>query len=168
MRALDSLVGARCWHLSAGGPTAPSFLLVMGAQVPRERPLRNPRQPRAFRLNRGSIELLVWCSWRLQTSRSVLASSDQLSAGLRELRRLIGKRVLRVSCTPPAWDLRLEFTGGLVLAVFSNHVAPYASIDQNWELWLPNRTVRAGPGQKWEESPVSRRSGCDPKKLGPA
>ena len=83
---LDSLLGQPCWHVSAGGATAPSFVLVLGGRVPRDVPLTNPAQPDDFRHNRGAVELLVWSSWRLQRGPSVLATSDQGEAGLPALR----------------------------------------------------------------------------------
>jgi hypothetical protein len=146
------LVGQRCWHVSAGESTLPSFTLVLGDMIRRQRPLRNQSQPETFRLNRGSTELLVWCSWRLQDADSVLASSDQGTEPLTELQQLIGQSVVSVECTPPAWDLRLRFSNERVLVVFCDHADEGASIAQNWELYSVDKTIRTGPGVEWEES----------------
>jgi hypothetical protein len=150
-----ALVGQKCWYVSAGGKTAPSFMLALGDQVPRERPLRNPAQSPEFRKFRGSVELLVWCSWRLQRSAAVLASSDQGATGLPALQAIINLSVTDVVCSPPAWDLLVRFSDGLELVVFCDHVAPDASIEQNWELWSPQGHVGTGPGAEWGEDPLS-------------
>jgi hypothetical protein len=143
---LESMVGEECWHVSAGGATAPSFVLAMGAKIPRSRPLRNPAQPEEYRLNRGSVELLVWSSWRLQGVASVFATSDQGANGVASLKTLIGSKIKAVKCTAPAWDLWLEFSDGKQLITFSDHLEPDASIESNWELWTAGKHITAGPG----------------------
>ena len=87
---LDALVGKPCWHVSAGGRTAPSFVLVLGGRVPRDLPLKNPAQPEAFRNSRGEVELLVWSAWRLQRGPRVLATSDQKGLAQRLILFLLG------------------------------------------------------------------------------
>lgn len=140
------MIGEACWHVSAGGPTAPSFLLVMGGRIPRPEPLKNPHQPDAFRHNRGTVELLVWSSWRQQNRTDVLATSDQGESGLDRLRSLAGATVTTVSCLAPAWDLNIHFSDGTELVTFSDHLEPDASVAMNWELWYDGRYLRAGPG----------------------
>lgn len=148
------LVGQRCWYISAGGVTAPSFVVVMGNRVTRERPLANKHHPQEFRENRGSVELLVWCSWRLQRGREVLASSDQGQFGLATVKGIVGAVVDEATCIPPAWDLTVRLSNGLELQVFCDHVEPNASASQNWELWYPGGYACAGPGGEWtEEAP---------------
>jgi hypothetical protein len=146
------LVGEDCWYVSAGGATAPSFRLVMGEKIPLVQPLKNPNVPESFRFNRGSVELLVWCSWRLQTPSSVLATSDQGPGWVEQLQGLIGQSVTGVVCSPPAWDLRISFADGTELLVFCDHADDESSIAQNWELYLPERVIRTGPGSAWEET----------------
>jgi hypothetical protein len=150
-KLIARMVGAVCWHVSSGGATAPSFVLVLGDKILRSSPLKNPAQPEEFRNNRGSVELLVWSSWRLQTATDVLASSDQGDVGLNVLRRLVGLKIISASTKPPAWDLFIQFSDGTELLTFSDHVAPDASIDQNWELWAENRRLGAGPGSALAE-----------------
>jgi hypothetical protein len=97
----DAFRGVRCWHVSAGASTASSFMLVFGDKIRRDRPLRNPSQPEAFRIHKGSVQLLVWCSWRLQNASSVLASSDQGPGWVEQLQELIGQTVTDLVCLPP-------------------------------------------------------------------
>lgn len=39
------LVGQRCWYVSAGGVTAPSFSLALGEQIPYGPPFDKHRSP---------------------------------------------------------------------------------------------------------------------------
>jgi hypothetical protein len=148
---VQALVGQRCWYVSAGGATWPSFVLVCGEMVVRDTPLRNQLHPDSFRNHRGSVELLVWCSWRLQTDATVLASSRDDEARARTLDQLVGATVRRVTCSAPAWDLELTLSSGVALAVFADNHGPDASPSRNWELWLPGACVQAGPGEAWDE-----------------
>lgn len=147
------LAGLRCWHVSGGGAAGASFRLVLGDQIPREQPVRNPAHPESFRMNRGAAELLVWCSWRLERFTDVLASSDQERLGVSMLMRLVGTEITNLECVAPAWDLRIDFSDGHRIVVFCDHVDPGSSIAQNWELYLLDRVIRTGPGAVWEESP---------------
>ena len=148
---LESMIGERCWHVSAGGATAPSFVLAMGAKVPRESALANPTQPEEFRLNRGSVELLVWSSWRLQEGDSLIASSDQGEDGAMRLRSLAGQKIEAVRYVPPAWDLQIRFADGKELVTFSDHLERDSSIEANWEFWANDKHLVAGPGTQLAE-----------------
>lgn len=149
--AIKELVGQNCWYVSAGGATAPSFTLVLGEKVLRERALRNLAHPLEFRTNRGSVELLVWCSWRLQSTTQVFASSDQGEFGLQVLKNVEGTTILETNCYPPAWDLSIRFSNGLELSIFCDHIEPNCSISQNWEFSGPRGYVATGPGTSWSE-----------------
>jgi hypothetical protein len=151
---VQALVGQRCWYVSAGGVTWPSFVLVCGEMIARDMPLRNQVHPDTFRNYRGSVELLVWCSWRLQTDAAVLASSRDDEPCARTLDQLVGATVSRASCSSPAWDLELAFSNGLTIEVFADSHGPDASPSRNWELWVPGTCVQAGPGEAWEEEPM--------------
>lgn len=152
--AVQQLVGQRCWYVNSGGSTWPSFTLVCGDAIPRDMPLRNRAHPEAFRWNRGSVELLVWCAWRLQTASSVIATSDDEETAARSLDVLTGATVVRATCTPPAWDLELAFSSDLVLKVFADRHARDRGIAENWELWIPGAHACAGPGVVWEQVAV--------------
>jgi len=145
----QALEGQTCWYVSAGGATAPSFLLACGDKVARERPLKNERHPEEFRKFRGSVELLVWCSWRLQRGVDILASSDQEDVGLAALDQLVHTRIKGMSCTPPALDLEIRFPDDVQLDIICDHVEPGTS--PNWELWTPEGYDCAGPGSVWQE-----------------
>lgn len=88
----------------------------------------------------------------------MLASSTQpQDEGVaRTLDALVGATVADVACSPPAWDLRLTFSSGLVLQVFADQCGPEASPAENWELWAPDCHVSAGPGEAWNEERDAR------------
>ena len=153
---LQSLVSRRCWYVSSGGATAPSFMLIVGDKIPRDRELRNRHHPEDYRQNRGTHELLVWCSWRLQTNNEVLASSDQETDENSPLLALAGGEIAAVEVSSPAWDIRITFNDGRVLVVFCDHVPPAPSASRNWECWLPGHYVEAGPGTIWRREANGR------------
>jgi hypothetical protein len=148
---VQQLVGQRCWYVSVGGTTWPSFILVCGDVVPRDMPLRNRMHPEHFRYNQGSVELLVWCAWRLQTGSAVIASSDDEEAAARALDVLTDATVVSAHCAAPAWDLDLVFSSQLVMKVFADRHGRDRGIRQNWELWTPGAHACAGPGAAWEQ-----------------
>lgn len=155
----QELVGKKCWHVSAGGVTSPSFVLVLGEKVPRPVPLKNQAQPVDFRENRGSVELLVWCSWRLNSQAEVVASSSQDPCFDLKLRELVGSRVESVDCVPPFWDLSVRFSNSIELQVFSNNVISEESALENWELWLPLGVTSVGPGSRVSFEPSASETG---------
>jgi hypothetical protein len=146
------LVGQRCWYVSAGGVTAPSFSLALGEQIPRARPLTNTAHPPSFRHNEGSFGLLVWCSWRLQTDSNVLATSDTDDFQV-HLDSLTDAVVDAVLCRAPAWDLELRFSNGETLLIFCDNHGSDPTASQNWELWVPGTYVQAGLAGEWHEEP---------------
>lgn len=143
--AVKKLEGETCWYVSAGESTAPSFVLVLGKRIPRDAPLRNKAHPPEYRQNRGSHELLVWCSWRLQTIDAVLATSDE-EMFVASLRGFIGRTLVSVECSPPAWDLALHFDDGRDLRIFCDRALSQGDDLKNWELWIPGATLDVGPG----------------------
>jgi hypothetical protein len=144
---VHSIEGLRCWYVSCGGCTLPTFKLALGAKVPRQRPLKNPAQSEEFRQFEGEASLLVWCSWRLDSADAPLTSSDDEPAGIEtHLQRLVGICVESVRLAAPAWDLTVSFANGLVLHVFCDHVPGAPSFDGNWELWRKEVALIVGPG----------------------
>ncbi len=146
---VGSLRGLRCWYVSCGGCTLPTFQLALGEKVPRDAPLRNDKHSEEFRNFEGEANLLVWCSWRLDgADRPVTSSDDTGEAIVRELNGLLNAHVESILLTPPAWDLTVRFSNGLDLRVFCDHVPGDPSFDGNWELWRRDVSVVAGPGER--------------------
>jgi hypothetical protein len=144
---LESLRGLRCWYVSCGGAAGPTFQLALGEKVPRTTPLKNPTHPEEYRRYEGKANLLVWCTWRLDSPDRPLTSSDDSEKSLvGELGKLVGAAVESATVQAPAWDLDVGFSGGLRLRVFCDHVPGDPSFDGNWELWGREAVALVGPG----------------------
>jgi hypothetical protein len=145
---LRKALGRRCWHVSVGGVTLPTFSIALGRKVPRERPLRNRKQPKVFREFQGEVSLLVWCVWRLDRRDRVVVSSDGRDSQIvKGLDCLLAKSLLRIKVVPPAWDLTLTFSDGYTLRVFCNHAGDKPTVHGNWQARVVNRRVSVGPGE---------------------
>jgi hypothetical protein len=66
---------------------------------------------------RPSLDILIKCSWRLQSAKSVMAAG--FDGGL-ALRQLVGRAVEDVQTEAPGWDLALRLSGDLCLMVFAD------------------------------------------------
>jgi len=146
-----ALAGLRCWYVSCGGSTLPTFQLAFGDKVRRTAVLKNPAHSEEYRHFEGEANLLVWCTWRLDGPEGPLTSSDDTADAItRTLARLREARVRSASLTPHNWDLRVSFRNRLKLAIFCDHVPGDPSFDGNWELWLRKVALFIGPGNRWE------------------
>ena len=136
-----------CWHVSVGGCTLPSFSLAIGGKIKRDKPLRNQAQPEAFRYYDPEISFLVWCAWRLDRGDSVLVSHEGNEEEIMgNLKLLVGKALTEITVAPPAWDLVLNFTEGLKLAIFCDHAGQKPKFNGNWQARVKGVKVYAGPG----------------------
>ena len=155
---ISALKGQSCWHVSAGGSTWPTFLLACGEKIPRERELSNLAQAFEYRQNRGSVELLVWCSWRLELGLLFTASSSTEEDSSRpNLEGLIGRSVVNVTCDCSFGDLKIDFSEGQRLSIFCDILANKDNSLPNWELWEPNNYCRIGPGNELEIENIENR-----------
>jgi len=144
---LSDAVGKKCWHVTAGGITAPQFSVALGRKIRRDRPLRTPQGSKAFQFYEGEISFFIRCSWRLESEKLVIASSDDAEKPVvLGLRRLAGKTLVDVKVEQPAWDLILGFSGGLRLHVFCDVTNNSAIYLKNWHARVGDTHVYAGPG----------------------
>lgn len=165
-KLVRSLQGLRCWYVSGGGCTLPTFQIALGEKIARDVPLRNPAHPEEYRTHEGEANLLVWCSWRLDGPNRPVTSSDDLAEAITSgLKNLIGGQVESVDLSPPAWDLSVRFSNGFQLRVFCDHVPGDPSFDGNWELWLRETVIAAGPGDRLV---VESRTEADAASLAPS
>jgi hypothetical protein len=135
-----------CWYVSVVGT---SFQLALGAKVPRKTAIRNLAHSQEYRLFEGEANLLVWCSWRLDSPSEPLVSSDcSTAAAETKLDQLVGKNLKHVTMESIAGDLLLTFDSGLRLTVFCDHLPGAPSFDGNWDLFLPDRLFSVGPGDR--------------------
>ena len=161
---LRKIIGQACWYIGVGGCTLPSFSIALGRRVKRQYPLRNPSATEEFRLYKGESTLLVWCTWRLDSKNSAIASSDDNEATIvTGLNRLKGKKLVGVEVIGPVWDAIFEFSDDLKLKIFCDHTSPEGSFDGNWEFATGDVQVYLGPGNKCEIEP---RTICAPAEGG--
>lgn len=147
---LARLVGAPCWHVSAGEGIGSRFTLALGGKIKRRVPLRNPKQPRLYRDFEGEYVLFVLCTWRLVSSTKGIVSSDDEPRTIdRLMSRLRGHRVASIEVAPPFWDLRVRFARGHELFVFCDHVTDRSSAPDNWTFEYDDEILSAGPGNEW-------------------
>lgn len=140
-----------CWHVSCGESVGASFQLAFGKRIRRDTPLTNTAQPEEYRQNDGEVNLLVWCTWRLDTDEQPMTSSDDTLANIQTgLRGLIGASVVSFEIYPPAWDCVFCFDNGMHLKLFSDHVPGAPSIDGNWDFISTNYSLYVGPGSAIE------------------
>lgn len=133
---VDALVGKECWYVSCGGPIGSSFELAFGSKVPRRKRLKNPTHTEDFRNYEGESNLLVWCTWRLDSPTQPISGADATQKHFGEaLQNLVGANVKSVVITAPGWDMKVVFSNGLTLNVFCDHVGDEPSFSSNWELW---------------------------------
>jgi len=144
----SQLVGLECWYASFGGKHVGStFSLAFGDRIPRAVPLSNSAHSEEFRNYEGSANLVVWCSWRLDSQESPESSSDDTDEGIkRALNGIVGAKVVDVVVERPGWDLRLLLFPYQVLRVFCDHVPGDPSFDGNWELHTVKEAYYFGPG----------------------
>jgi hypothetical protein len=144
------LRGLECWYVSTGGAAGSTFQLALGEKVRRPSPLRNPAHSSEFREFEGTVSLLIWCAWRLDSSDGPVTSWDDTDQnGEAGLRQLIGSQIASFDVVPPAWDVAVAFSNGLTLRVFCDHVPGEPSFEGNWDLRLDAVTYSFGPGTRF-------------------
>jgi hypothetical protein len=138
---LEALRGLRCWYVSVGGSTLPTFQLALGEKVRRARVLMNKAHAEEYRVFEGEAGLLVWCSWRLDSPMGPITSSeDDGERTCRGLQQLKDAKIRVASATAPGMDLRVGFSNRLTLRVFCDRVHDDTNSSTNWEMW--NRDQR--------------------------
>ena len=167
IRALNDLVGKRCWHVVCGHNVGSSFNLFLGKMVRKETPPSHSKRlrkleamgPKQLRENDAEFSLLVWTSWRLsKRGKVVLTSSDcedsgfspkeQLRRRLSIRRMLKGATVKSIRVTSPFYDLTIVFSNGYQLDILCHrgNMKPstdpsYTPILSNWNIYVPGDFV---------------------------
>jgi len=150
-RLLNSVTNAECWHVTVGGSTLPQFTLALGEKIRRENPLKNRSLPAEFRNFEGNVSFFIRCWWRLENGDSILVSSIGSERKIvRELNRLVGRRLLQVSVVEPAWDLLLEFSSKYRLRILCNQADKALKHLKNWHARIGSHAIYAGPGANVE------------------
>ena len=144
---LGQLAGAQCWTVI--GDQHPDVHIGFGGRVRRKKPLSNDTLTDEEREFQPELDILIKCSWRLQSGDTVLAGPVDGGAAL-EL--LVGGTVESVEASAPAWDLTLHFSGGLDLMVSADETRDgydNYSVCVRGTYW----TVEASSVTSWERIP---------------
>jgi hypothetical protein len=159
---IPPLVGLECWYASTGGSAKSTLQLALGEKVARPHPLRNKAHSDEFRQFEGSVNIFIWCAWRLDGSHGPLTSWDDTEQSIKErLSNLPGNRIEHVDLVPGTWDINIRFLNGLFLRVFCDHVPGDPSFDGNWDLRTQNVAIAFGPGANYRiESRSSVNAVC--------
>lgn len=148
--SVNTMLNLECWYVNAGKGVGSSFSISLGNKVPRKVQLKNAYQTEEYQKYEGEVNLLIWCSWRLETrENSILSSDDDDRKIEKTLKVLLGRKIIEIEIIPPVWDLRIEFSGGYRLKIFCDHLSGNPSFDDNWDLKIRDKILFAGPGIKW-------------------
>lgn len=141
--ALACLHGKECWSVIAGAGTGSIVSIGFGAQVPARRFSANPRLTLKDRQFEPEYSIYVECAWRLQDGERVLATWTEAAGGERwskELEKLRGLKIESTTIRPVAFDVDLNFEGGLTYSLFCDQGLD----DENYSVFTPQYVVTVG------------------------
>lgn len=122
LEELHHLNGLECWGVVAGEGTGSRITLDFGKNIPRARPLKNPKLSEMQRQHKGEFGLFVQnCAWRLGSETVICSSKSPNSSDgpmVRGLQSVVGQHVVNVAVTSPGYDLVVHFSGGARLHLF--------------------------------------------------
>lgn len=155
IKSLNSLVGELCWgfvpkQYSVDEYTQFVVSLHFGRKLPRAVALPDANLSRDVQKYEGSLELLIQCAWRLDSTSEVIYSCQStLSENIEEdemlhaLASIRNQKVTRVLVKEPSFDFEVEFDHGLCLRVFCDQVNLY-DMDNNYTLYVENISYTVG------------------------
>ena len=113
LRDLSALIGEECWGAVCGEGTGSVLGLDIGVRTLKRRPTNNPHLTELVRLYDGTYSFLIWCSWRIDSISKVVAGSHMSNVNggpmVEGSQSICGQRIMAVTCSAPAFDLRLDF-----------------------------------------------------------
>lgn len=113
LNVLLGLVGQRC--TGADNPHGSVIRLDIGDLGPASGEPEHSKK-------HGWRHLTIQSAWRLESAEEVLASWDTSESDgevlAERLRSLLDRKILAATAAPPAYDLAIELSGGVVLKVF--------------------------------------------------
>lgn len=137
----NKLIGEKCWSTIAGKGTGSNVSIDIGRKILRKQSIKNDYLSEDQKKYVGEFSLYVTCSWRLDSIDSVICSSkdsnEQNGPMVCGLKRLIGRKIIKVDVITPALDLVLCFDGSLCLRVFCDETDPDDEFD-NYSIFTPH------------------------------
>lgn len=143
---IQALAGLPCGSCIAGRGTGSHVALDFGERIRRAEPIRNERLTMEQRSYIGEKRLFITCVWRLDSADQVVCgawdSNEDDGLMIEGLDQIVGKNLIAVRASPPAWDLTLDF-GHRTLSVFCDQVDE-ENDDDNYTLFVPQRVLTIG------------------------
>ena len=137
--ALDRMVGLTCW--AAVGAVGSHVSLKIGGKIQRDIPIKNPNISALARKYTGEWGLFIQdCTWRVDSSRRVLASSRSTCDKFKSIcTRLTGRTIVEAVLIRPAGDLVVTFDKNLTLRLFADCID--ARDGTNYTLFTPTKSI---------------------------
>lgn len=127
LRDLSALVGEECWGVVCGAGSGSILGLEIGARTRRRKPINNSHLSELVRNYKGAYSMLVWCPWRIDFASTVVAGSYMENANdgpmVTGSLSICGQRISAVTCSGPAFDLRLDFENRHALVIHCGGIA---------------------------------------------
>ena len=140
--ALLSLTHMPCWYVSSGEGVCASFKLALGGKVKRDVEIKNLKHSELYRTFKGEVNLLVWCSWRLERGPDILCTSKYTHEDIDvALAQLVGLDIVGVTEMSPMWDFRMSFSDKTSICIFCDNGDD--DCDRNWTLSFSGRSIWA-------------------------
>jgi len=127
LRDVSALVGEECWGVVCGEGSGSILGLYIGVRTLKPKPEKNPHLSELVRLYDGAYSMLIWCPWRIDAESEVIAGSYMSNANdgpmVKGSQTICGQRITAVSCSTPAFDLRLDFENKHALVIHCTSIA---------------------------------------------
>lgn len=121
LQDLSNLTGEECWGVTGGEGTGSMISLDIGKRTVRAKPMRNPHLTELVRCYESAYQLLLYCPWRIESSSEVFSGSHMSNQNdgpmVRGLEVIRGKTIQTITCSRPAFDLQIQFEGGISLVI---------------------------------------------------
>lgn len=113
LHGLSTLVGEECWGVVCGEGSGSVLGLHIGARTLKQKPVNNPHLSELVRRYDSAYSMLIWCPWRIDSDSKVVAGSHMSNANDGPMivgsQSVCGQRITALTCSSPAFDLRLDF-----------------------------------------------------------
>lgn len=146
-RFFSEIIGKNCWAVIAGPGTGSVINLYFGEKRRRARALTNPHLTPDERAFEGEKGVVVYSSWRLESTGEILSTSQNVGPDgidLNQLLRVKGSVVDSIEFVSSLHDLRVGFSSGIALAVFCD-IATGMEDDSNYVLFNETTSVAVTP-----------------------
>lgn len=144
---LNDLKGLPCWGFSAGPNTGSDVDFHFGEKLLRDQAQGERLAGRPATYD-GERNLWIFCAWRLDSDMAVVCGSDDDNSVdgpmIRGLRNIENAEVVAVEVRPPAFDLDIRFSNGLILHVFCDGTGSWDD-SSNYGIYWEGQGVIVGP-----------------------